>query len=185
MKIMIASDIHGSARYCRELIDAYEREGADRLLLLGDILYHGPRNQLPDEYDPPKVAAMLNEIKNDIICVRGNCDSEVDGMVLDFPITAESVILFAGDMLVYATHGHHCGENNPPPHGEGDILLTGHTHVPKCVDHGSYIYMNPGSVSIPKEDSPRGYMIMSDTSFVWKTLDGNEYMTYALAGAKK
>ena len=185
MKIMIASDIHGSARYCRELIGAYEREGAHRLLLLGDILYHGPRNPLPDEYDPREVADMLNEMRDRIICVRGNCDSEVDGMVLDFPITAESVILFAGDTLVYATHGHHCGENNPPPHRQGDIILTGHTHVPKCVDHGDYIYLNPGSISIPKEDSPRGYIMMCGAHFSWKTLGGDEYMTYAPKSANK
>ena len=179
MNIMIASDIHGSVKYCELLLDAYAREHADRLLLLGDILYHGPRNPRRC-YDPKKVAEMLNGIKDDIVCIRGNCDSEVDGMVLDFPITAEAVMLFAGGRLVYATHGHHAGEDSPPPHKNGDILLTGHTHIPKCVDHGDFIYMNPGSVSIPKGDSPRGYMMMTEKEFSWHTLDGETYMEYAL-----
>ena len=185
MNIMIASDIHGSALYCRELLAAFKREGAERLLLLGDILNHGPRNGLPEDYDPMAVAEMLNAVKDRIICVRGNCDSEVDGMVLDFPITAEAVILYAGTAIVYAAHGHKCGEFDPPPHGDGDILLAGHTHVPKCGVHDGYIYMNPGSVSMPKEDSPRSYMTLTDDGFSWKTLDGEIYMEYALPGATK
>lgn len=181
MNIMIASDIHGSSVFCRELLAAFEREGAERLFLLGDILYHGPRNDLPDGYDPKSVASMLNAIKDKIVCVRGNCDSEVDGMMLDFPITAESVILYAGNTFIYATHGHKCGELDPPPHSDGDIILTGHTHVPRCAEHDGYIYMNPGSVSIPKEGSPRGYMTLTDGRFSWKTLDGETYMEYALS----
>lgn len=177
MNLMIASDIHGSAKYCEMLLEAYARERADRLLLLGDILYHGPRNPRRC-YDPKKVIEMLNGMSDDIVCVRGNCDSEVDGMVLDFPITAESILLFAGDRLVYATHGHHASEDSPPPHKHGDILLTGHTHIPKCVDHGDFIYMNPGSVSIPKGDSTRGYMMFDGDAFVWKTLLGVEYMKW-------
>ena len=106
MKWMVASDIHGSAKYCRELLDAYEREKADRLLLLGDLLYHGPRNDLPDEYAPKMVIAMLNAKKNQILCVRGNCDAEVDQMVLEFPILADYCMLDLGTKLVYATHGH-------------------------------------------------------------------------------
>ena len=185
MKILIASDIHGSAKYCRELLSAFEREGAERLLLLGDILYHGPRNDLPDGYDPKETAVMLNAIKERIICVCGNCDSEVDGMVLDFPITAESVILYVGGKFIYATHGHKYGEFDPPPHGRGDIILAGHTHVPKCGVHDGYVYMNPGSVSIPKEDSPRGYMTLTDEGFCWKTLAGETYMEYSHTSAEK
>ena len=93
MKIMIASDIHGSAHYCRRMLDAFDREDADRLLLLGDILYHGPRNDLPEGYAPKEVIAMLNERKSQIFCVRGNCDTEVDQMVLEFPILADYCIL--------------------------------------------------------------------------------------------
>lgn len=106
MKWMVASDIHGSAKYCRELLGAYEREKADRLLLLGDLLYHGPRNDLPEEYAPKVVITMLNAKKKNILCVRGNCDAEVDQMVLEFPILADYCMLDLGTKLVYATHGH-------------------------------------------------------------------------------
>ena len=178
MKIMIASDIHGSALYCRRLIEEYEKEKADRLFLLGDILYHGPRNDLPDEYAPKKVIEMLNEKKDEIFCVRGNCDTEVDQMVLNFPILADYAVLAVGDRLVYASHGHVFNENNLPPLKKGDILLNGHTHVPKCTEHESFVYMNPGSVSIPKENSARGYIILENGVFTWKSLDGDTIMTY-------
>ena len=178
MKIMIASDIHGSALYCRRLIEEYEKEKADRLFLLGDILYHGPRNDLPDEYAPKKVIGMLNEKKDEIFCVRGNCDTEVDQMVLNFPILADYAVLAVGDRLIYATHGHVFNENNLPPLKKGDILLNGHTHVPKCTEHESFVYMNPGSVSIPKENSARGYIILENGAFTWKSLDGDTIMTY-------
>ena len=178
MKIMIASDIHGSALYCRRLIEEYENEKADRLLLLGDILYHGPRNDLPDEYAPKKVIEMLNEKKDEIFCVRGNCDTEVDQMVLKFPILADYAVLAAGNRLIYATHGHIFNENNLPPLKKGDILLNGHTHVPKCTEHESFVYLNPGSVSIPKENSARGYIILENGVFTWKSLDGETIMTY-------
>lgn len=180
MKIMIASDIHGSALYCRRLIEEYEKEKADRLLLLGDILYHGPRNDLPDEYAPKKVIEMLNERKDEIFCVRGNCDTEVDQMVLKFPILADYAVLAAGNRLIYATHGHIFNENNLPPLKKGDILLNGHTHVPKCIDRGDYVYMNPGSVSIPKENSGRGYMTLCGGVFEWKTFGGEAFMSYSL-----
>ena len=107
MKLMIASDIHGSAFYCEKMIEAYKREGADRLLLLGDILYHGPRNDLPEGYAPKEVIAMLNPLKSELLCVRGNCDTEVDQMVLEFPILAESCLLYWDGRMVYASHGHH------------------------------------------------------------------------------
>lgn len=178
MKFMIASDIHGSEFYCKKLLDAYKTEGADRLLLLGDVLYHGPRNDLPEGYAPKKVIELLNAMKNEILCVRGNCDTEVDQMVLDFPILADYAILTAGDRLVYATHGHNFNENNLPPLQNGDILLHGHTHVPKCIEHESYVYLNPGSVSIPKENSWHGYMILENGKFTWKDFDGEIKMEY-------
>lgn len=178
MKFMIASDIHGSELYCRRLIDAYKIEKADRMILLGDILYHGPRNDLPDGYAPKKVIDLLNAMKNEIFCVRGNCDTEVDQMVLDFPILADYAIITANDRLVYLTHGHNFNENNLPPLKKGDILLHGHTHIPKCTEHESYVYLNPGSVSIPKENSWHGYIILENGSFIWKDLNGNEMMRY-------
>ena len=178
MKWMIASDIHGSEYYCGQLLNAYEREKAGRLLLLGDILYHGPRNDLPKGYDPKKVIEMLNARKQDIVCVRGNCDTEVDQMVLEFPILADYCVIAEGERLIYATHGHHYNEQNLPPLHQGDILLHGHTHIPQYTEHDSYTYMNPGSVSIPKEESWHGYMIMEKEIFVWMDLDGNEKMRY-------
>ena len=178
MKLMIASDIHGSAYYCKKLLEAFDREGAEKLLLLGDILYHGPRNDLPKEYAPKEVIALLNPLKDKLLCVRGNCDTEVDQMVLDFPVLADYAILWLDGKAVYATHGHNYNESKHPPLAEGDILLNGHTHVPKCTDHGTYTYMNPGSVSIPKESSPCSYMIYEDGTFLWKDLDGKVYMEY-------
>ena len=176
MKLMIASDIHGSAYYCRKLLEAYDREKAGRMVILGDILYHGPRNDLPKEYAPKEVIAMLNPRKKDLLCVRGNCDTEVDQMVLEFPVLADYCVVADGKKLIYATHGHHFNEQNLPPLHKGDILLCGHTHVPKCTAQDDYIYMNPGSVSIPKEGSWHGYMILENGIFLWKDLQGAEKM---------
>jgi len=180
MKFMIASDIHGSAYWCRRLMAAFHEEKADRLLLLGDLLYHGPRNNLPEEYDPKQVIQMLNEVKDKLFCVRGNCDTEVDQMVLDFPILADYCLLPAGSRMIYATHGHHFGETNPPPFSRGDILLNGHTHIPACVQHESFLYINPGSVSIPKENSPHGYMLLENRMLTWKDLDGSSFLSHLL-----
>ena len=180
MKWMIASDIHGSAYYCRELLAAFEREGAQKLMLLGDVLYHGPRNDLPRDYAPKEVIAMLNAIKEKLLCVRGNCDTEVDQMVLEFPVLADYAILVAGERMIYATHGHVYNENKLPPLQKGDVLMHGHTHVPKCVEHEDYLYVNPGSVSIPKENSAHSYLILEDGKLTWKSLDGKSYMEYTL-----
>lgn len=204
MKLMIASDIHGSALYCGQMLRAYEREGAQRLLLLGDILYHGPRNDLPEGYAPKEVIAMLNPLKEDLLCVRGNCDTEVDQMVLDFPIMAEYCLLELpcadprgssgtenGDAgrhglrlaTVFATHGHVYSPHHLPPLKDGDILLNGHTHIPACeeildMNGRTCQYLNPGSVSIPKEGSAHSYMVWEDGAFIWKNLEGEEYMTW-------
>lgn len=180
MKWMIASDIHGSAYYCRELLAAFEREQASKLLLLGDVLYHGPRNDLPRDYAPKQVIEMLNGIKEKLLCVRGNCDTEVDQMVLNFPVLADYAVLVAGERMIYATHGHVYNEQKLPPLQKGDVLLHGHTHVPKCTEHEDYLYINPGSVSIPKENSPHGYLILEGTQLTWKNLDGEPYMEYSL-----
>ena len=175
MKWMIASDLHGSAYYCKKMVEAFEREGADRLLMLGDLLYHGPRNDLPRDYAPKEVIPMLNGLKNKLCCVRGNCEAEVDQMVLGFPVMADYCILPAGEKLIYATHGHIYNVKNPPPLAEGDILLHGHTHVPAWTEFGQgNVYLNPGSLSIPKENSPHSYMIFEDGVFCWKDVDTGE-----------
>ncbi len=180
MKFVIASDIHGSFRYCRELLRAYDREKADRMLLLGDILYHGPRNDLPDQYAPKEVITALNERKEDILCVRGNCDTEVDQMVLAFPIMAEYSLICIDKYRMYATHGHIYHPDHLPPLKEGDILLYGHTHIPAWEKRGEILCMNPGSVSIPKDHSSQSYIVFSEGVFEWKTLDGEVYHTLVL-----
>ena len=180
MKWLIASDIHGSATYCRQLLDAFDREGADALLLLGDLLYHGPRNDLPEGYAPKAVIDLLNARREKIFCVRGNCEAEVDQMVLTFPVLADYMLLPLGDRMIYATHGHHASETNPPPLPQGSILLHGHTHVPACRECAGGWYLNPGSVSIPKEGSPRGYMILENKTFTWKTLAGEAWKEFTL-----
>ena len=172
MKWFIISDIHGSFYYAKQAIEAYKKENADKILLLGDVLYHGPRNDLPKDYAPKKVIALLNELKDKILCVRGNCDAEVDQMVLEFPIMADYEIINDGGVTVFATHGHKFNEENLPS-VNFDILLHGHTHIPKNKKHEDYTYINPGSVSIPKEDSHHGYLIFENGTFTFKDFDGN------------
>lgn len=175
---MIASDLHGSAYYTDQLVDAFHREGAHRLLLLGDILYHGPRNALPLGYDPKKVIALLNPLADKITCCRGNCDAEVDQMVLDFPLMADYQVVTVDTQMLLMTHGHLYDNDNPPPVWDGDIVLQGHTHVPLCQHQpGGWWVLNPGSVSIPKEDSPHSYLLLKDGTFYWKTLLGEVYRT--------
>ncbi len=182
MKLFIASDIHGSSYYCSKLIDAFKKEKADRILLLGDILYHGPRNDLPKEYDPKKVIDMLNEFSDIILSVRGNCDSEVDQMVLDFPCLADYSLILNENRTIFATHGHIYNAENMPKIKTGDVLLHGHTHVTACekLSNGAY-YINPGSVSIPKNDTERGYLIFEDSTFTFKNLDGNVLNSFSLS----
>ena len=174
MKWMIASDLHGSAYYCRKMLEAFEREEADRLFLLGDLLYHGPRNDLPREYAPKEVIPLLNGKKEKLLCVRGNCDAEVDQMVLKFPVLADYAVLPVGQRLIYATHGHIYHVKNLPPLAPGDVLLHGHTHVPAWTEFGQgNLYLNPGSVSIPKEDSPHSYMTLEGNTMQWKELESS------------
>ncbi len=174
MKWMIASDLHGSAYYCRKMLEAFEREGADRLFLLGDLLYHGPRNDLPREYAPKEVIPLLNGKREKLLCVRGNCDAEVDQMVLEFPVLADYAVLPVGQRLIYATHGHIYHAKNLPPLAPGDVLLHGHTHVPAWTEFGQgNLYLNPGSVSIPKENSPHSYMTLEGNTMQWKELESS------------
>ena len=175
MKWMIASDIHGSALYCDRMLDAFRREGAGRLLLLGDLLYHGPRNDLPEGYAPKVVISQLSSVADRVFCVRGNCEAEVDQMVLPFPVLADYCLLEQGSHLVFATHGHRYNLENPHQLQPGDVLLHGHTHVPAKVHTETFWYLNPGSISLPKENSPHSYMTVEDGIFVWKNLEGVEY----------
>ncbi len=185
MKYMIASDIHGSAYYCEKLLKRFREEKADRLLLLGDLLYHGPRNDLPEGYAPKKVIDLLNDYQDVILCVRGNCEAEVDQMVLEFPVMADYCMLSEGKTLIMATHGHVYNLDNPPKLKKGDILLHGHTHVPANVATDTFRYLNPGSVAIPKEQSPHSYMIFAEGSFVWKDLYGKAFMEWTVKSSGK
>ena len=172
MKWLIASDIHGSLYYGKKLIEQIKKEEPDKVIFLGDILYHGPRNDLPNDYNPKELIKLLNEYKDKIISVRGNCDSEVDQMVLEFPIMADYMILTINNLTIFATHGHLYDIENIPFKGI-DVVLSGHTHVQKCDTYDHYVHMNPGSVSIPKENSYHGYMVVVDKVFYWKDLEGN------------
>lgn len=171
MKLFIASDIHGSALFCRQMVEAYTREKADKLILLGDILYHGPRNDLPEEYSPKSVIELLNSLSEEILCVRGNCEAEVDEMVLDFSVLSDSALIFADGITMLAAHGH----KDTPKMPKGGILLNGHTHIPTFEKKDGFIRINPGSVSIPKEGSQRGYIIFENRTFTWKNLNSESY----------
>ena len=173
MKLLIASDIHGDLESAELVLSAFEKEGCERLLLLGDILYHGPRNDLPKTYAPKAVIELMNNNKDIILAVRGNCDTEVDQMVLNFPILADYALLSLDGLSVFATHGHHHNTQTPPPLREGEILLHGHTHVLKCEEFGKgNFYLNPGSAALPKEGNPRTYMVYEGRKFTVKTFEG-------------
>ena len=177
MRLMIASDIHGSAKWCERMLEAHRAQAPDRLILLGDLLYHGPRNDLPEDYAPKRVIAMLNALAPAPLCVRGNCEAEVDQMVLAFPVMADYAALFIDGHTVCITHGHTHGEDNPPPLAPGDILLCGHTHVPCLRRHQGFTYVNPGSVSIPKAGSAHSWCMLENGAMTWFDLEtGAPYM---------
>lgn len=172
MKLMFASDIHGSGYYAQKIADNFSKEKAEKLILLGDLLYHGPRNPLPYGHDPKEVTCILNGMKKDILCVRGNCDSEVDQMVLEFPIMADYMIMYIDGKMVFVTHGHLFNEENMPMMNKGDILVHGHTHLKITKKTEDYYYFNPGSAALPKDDEVPSYMVYEDGIFSIKDMDG-------------
>ena len=172
MKFIIASDIHGDINSTNRILSILKEEKADKLILLGDVLYHGPRNDLPAGYNPKMVISALNEIKDQVICVRGNCDAEVDQMVLDFPIMDTFRYIEADGLRFFATHGHHFNQDAPPKMSKGEILLHGHTHIPKCEKFGDNYCLNPGSVSSPKGGYKPSYMVYENRSFIIKDFEG-------------
>ena len=173
MKLVFASDIHGSAYFARMLPEIEEREKPERIVLLGDLLYHGPRNDLPRDYSPREVIGILNGMKQRLLCVRGNCEAEVDHMVLDFPVMADYMALFLGDRMAFVTHGHLYNMDNPPKLCAGDLLIHGHTHVQAFTHFGEdNWYLNPGSMAIPKEGNAHSYMTYEDGLFTIKTVEG-------------
>ena len=177
MNLMIASDLHGSAYYCRELLAALDREQPQKLLLLGDLLYHGPRNDLPRDYAPKEVTALLNACRQQLLCVRGNCDAEVDQMVLPFPVLADYAWFVWDGFRVFATHGHHAGPDDPPA-APFDLLLSGHTHLPMLARRADgRVYANPGSVAIPKGGNPPTYLLYEDGTLSLRRLSDGEVLT--------
>ena len=162
-KWMIASDLHGSAYYCRLLLERFEAEQADRLIFLGDLLYHGPRNDLPAEYDTKAV-------------------SEVDQMVLEFPCLAEYAVLPVGARLCCLVHGHNYGPDKLPPMAKGDLLMSGHIHIPVCREQDGVLLLNPGSVSLPKENTPHSYMVLENGTVEWKHVESGEVFKRAEIG---
>lgn len=180
MKLMFASDIHGSALWCGRMLEAFEREKPRRLCLLGDLLYHGPRNELPEGHAPKEVIRLLNAYRNELLCVRGNCDAEVDQLVLEFPVLQESAVVFADGLELFLSHGHrHCPQS-PPPLPEGAFLINGHTHIPSAERVGGIHCLNCGSVALPKENTPHSYIIFEDGVFVWRSLDGGDFLRYGV-----
>ena len=181
MKLMFASDVHGDFDCARAMLEAFRAEKAENLILLGDLLYHGPRNDIPAGYAPKKVIQLLNGAKNHLVCVRGNCDTEVDQMVLEFPILADYMLIFERGRRLFITHGHHYNTTTPPLLSEGDVLIHGHTHVLTVTPFGNGLtYLNPGSVSLPKENNPRSFMIYEDGLFTIKDFEGNTLVTHTI-----
>lgn len=183
VKLLVASDIHGSLSAARHVVEAFEKEQADYLVFLGDVMYHGPRNPLPDEYNPSEVARLLNTIKNKIIAVRGNCDSEVDQMLLEFQITADYQNIPLPSNRLFATHGHIFEpETIPASVKRGDIFAFGHTHIPVLeMEESGILVLNPGSAALPKQGHPPTYGIVSEKIVEIKTFDGNVYRAFAIS----
>jgi putative phosphoesterase len=172
MKLFLISDIHGSLYCLQRALDRYKEEGASYIVLLGDTLYHGPRNPLPKDYNPEAVASLLNEYKDKIIAVRGNCDSEVDQMLIEYPMMADYTIVLCNNRRLFLTHGHIYNENNMPNLSDNDVLIHGHTHLPVAHKHNEIYVLNPGSVSLPKENYPNSYAVLQDDLFQIKNLQG-------------
>ena len=170
MKFVIASDIHGSAYWCGKLVEVIEEVKPEKILLLGDILYHGPRNDLPKGYAPKQVIPILSAYKDRILCVRGNCEAEVDQLVLPFPCMADCAQVFCDGLTLYLTHGHHHNPDNLPSLAEGSVFLSGHTHVKLDEMRNGIRCLNPGSVSIPKDGS-NSCLIYEDGEFIFRILE--------------
>lgn len=176
MNYLVVSDIHGAYSGAQAIEDALKYHNLKNTLCLGDVLYHGPRNDLPNDYAPKKVIPIMNQLKNNIICVRGNCEAEVDQMVLEFPCMADYNIVPMKTHKVFMSHGHIYSPNNLPTLNENDCFLSGHTHIPTAYQKDGIYLLNPGSISLPKEDHPRTYAVLTDDSFTVYTLEHKEYM---------
>ncbi|MNV57709.1 Phosphodiesterase YfcE [compost metagenome] len=174
MKLMFISDIHGSLHWLKLALEKVNEETPDGLVFLGDFMYHGPRNPLPEGYDPQGVAKELNGIKGRITAaVRGNCDAEVDQMLLAFPMMGDYAQLWADGRRIYVTHGHGFSIDNLPELQPGDIFIQGHTHVPVADKKEGIYVLNPGSISLPKENYPNSYAVLEGGKYTVKSFTGD------------
>ena len=172
MKLMFVSDIHGSSHWLDRALDKAREEQPDQIVLLGDYLYHGPRNPLPDGYDPQRVANTLNRHKHNIVAVRGNCDAEVDQMLLEFPMMADYAMILHEGRRIYITHGHGFNIDRLPPLQDNDVFIQGHTHIPVADRKNGVFVLNPGSIALPKDNYPHSYGILADGEFIVKDFNG-------------
>ncbi|KJY81699.1 phosphodiesterase [Vibrio galatheae] len=164
MKLFFASDLHGSLPATQRMLAEFERSGAQTLVLLGDILNHDPRNPVPEGYNPPAVSELLNQYGEKIIAVRGNCDSEVDQMLLSFPMMMDYawVLLESGQRL-FLTHGHLYHSGHRPALKQGDIIAHGHTHIPVAKLDGQQYIFNPGSITFPRDGFSASYGVLDQS----------------------
>ena len=179
MIYLFASDIHGSAYAMHRLLNIFESTKASKLILLGDLLYHGPRNDLPQEYNPKETSRLQNSLKESLICVKGNCEAEVDQMVLEFPVLADSAIMYLeqlGGRMIYLHHGH----KPLPPLSSGTVVVSGHTHIPVAEEKDGLVFINPGSVAIPKGGYPASYCILEDRTFTILDFSGKVIMSLTI-----
>ncbi|MDR2820872.1 MAG: phosphodiesterase [Desulfovibrio sp.] len=177
MTTLVFSDVHGSLSAARQMVALIERYAPGTVILLGDMLYHGPRNRLPGGYDPGTVCGVLAPYAERIIAIKGNCDSEVDEVVLPFPLAPVFSWVIDGNLRIFATHGHRFGPHNLPPLAPGNVLLSGHTHVPMGTTTPDGIHLcNPGSFAMPKEGSPPCYGLFTDGIFQVLTETGDVYL---------
>jgi len=172
MRILFVTDIHGSSYFAKKALEAFEKEEANFIALLGDELYHGPRNPLPREYNPAEVAELLNKYADRIIAVKGNCDSEVDQMMFNFPIMSSHSTILYNERRLFLTHGHIYNENKMPVLNPGDVLIYGHTHINKTEKKEGIFIINLASIALPKNDNPNCYAVLDNDVFRIKDVNG-------------
>ena len=178
MKFLVVSDIHGSYYYAKKFKEIYEKENPDQIIILGDLYYHGPRNSLTEEYSPMKVAGILNDYKDKILCVRGNCDAEVDEMISEFKFN-DHILMEINGKKFYFTHGHKYNIENIP-YDDFDVMIYGHIHQGFIQEKEGFVFANPGSISLPKCNSAHSYIVLVDNKIVLKDVDGEVLKEYEM-----
>jgi putative phosphoesterase len=180
MKLLILSDIHGSFKALEKTLEAYGKENCSMIVLLGDVLFHEPQNSISRSPEIKKTIELLNSVSDKILAVRGNCDREVDQTVLHFPIMNEYRILFDGNRQLFLTHGHLFNKYNMPSLNKGDIFACGHSHVAQIIERQGIIHFNPGSISMPRENTLSSYGLYDGENLLVKSLDGDLQISHQL-----